>query len=218
VCKLSVAIMFDDSVMVMVKAQKGLPKTFTFAAIVAGAWKGKDDIGGQATYKDTDSIQVALRWQDKDGTDVGHDTNAMPQGERDVGAKWTFAGNTATWWSKKKAPACATKLNVIALYTDVLGGQDDLSVVMGSFVAKRNGAQWTIEVIKDDISKPATDWEVNALSDADIATNQLKTQKVLDMRTGYTMKRRLNPKPKKKGAEEGYNSWYDTGYDIDIRE
>jgi RHS repeat-associated protein len=213
--KLKLRINNDDTVTVTVTKQIGLRKGFTFPAIVAGAWEGEDGKrGGQSKYKDTDSIQVALRWLDKDGKDGGHDTNALPQKKREVGAKWDFNGDTATWTSKKKGPKGDCKLNVVALYTDVLSGpKADLSIILGSFSAERKEGAWTINEIKQDLPSPVTARGESILRDDSDASSKLRaaaqgaTEKILMDRTGYKLVHR--------GPQ---NTIYDTGYDIKIRE
>jgi hypothetical protein len=243
--KLAVAINSDESMTVKLSETKQFKKAatvrFPFQSVVAGyygdAANGGDNF--KQKYKDTDSVQIAARWQDGDGTDVGHETNALPQQIRNFGATWTFAGaspnQTATYTTKTKAPECAVKLNVIVLYTDGFYEHADLSVIFGSFTATRKNAQsrWTIIDNPADLfegGKGKTKTQRNNLErdqsalqgmDGDLAVTealkglQQKTQDVLMRQTGYSMQRRIQTMGPNKGW--GLNSYQDTGYDIVIR-
>lgn len=83
---LTITVMEDRAFELQVRQRR-----FTFHATVAGAPEGDNERG-----KDTDSLQVAVRWSTATKKDVGHDTNAMPaDGPRDVGANWPTFGGTA---------------------------------------------------------------------------------------------------------------------------
>jgi RHS repeat-associated protein len=219
VLKLAVVINGDNSLTTKLSEEPGLTRyapAFPFDSAVAGAWTGDNK-----KFKDTDSVQVAVRWLDKDGKDVGHETNALPQKERKVGATWEIAGDkgkqSATWTTKTMAPNSAVRMDVILLYTDCLYNHADLSIIFGSFSATRKDAKspWTIVENSEDLFPGMTGNKKQALEanpdSKELKALQQKTQDVLMKQTGYQMKRRIQ------ANGDGYNSYYDTGYDIIIR-
>jgi len=239
--KVAVAIGADNSVTATVKEAAQF-SGFPFQSYIAGAHKDEKNGGANFTegYKDTDSVQVAIQWLDDKNNDVAHDTNAMKQEKRDVGAKWEFAGaapkQTATYKSPQKAPAAAVKMNVVFVYTDALEDHADLAVIVGSFTATRKDANspWTIEanpkdVFEDgkgissrqqrDLQSDQADLMKDKMDDTvltkELQDLQQKTADVLKKQTGYEMKRRIQTEGANKG--KGLNSYQDTGYDIVIR-
>ena len=115
------------------------------------------------------------------------------------------------------APNSAVRMDVILLYTDCLYNHADLSIIFGSFSATRKDAKspWTIVENSEDLFPGMTGNKKQALEanpdSKELKALQQKTQDVLMKQTGYQMKRRIQ------ANGDGYNSYYDTGYDIIIR-
>jgi RHS repeat-associated protein len=211
--KLSVTLNGDNSLTIKLQEGKDFDKEarqggFPFDAVVAGAHTGRN-----AKFQDTDSVQVAVRWENQKGEDVGHETNAKAPGKRPVGAEWKFTGSeekkdmVATWTTKTKAPAEAVQMEVIILYTDALYEHPDLSLIIGSFSAMRKDDKtpWTIKDNPGDMFQPVLRRD-EPRTEEQIAKAQKNTEDILLKKTGYKLKHRLE-----------VNTYYDTGYDIIIR-
>ena len=75
------------------------------APVVVGAFEGLN-----RRYKDTDSLQVAVRWKDKNGKVVGYATNAQPQGLRDKGrTDWEIGGTEGNQSASSSHRGCPTE-------------------------------------------------------------------------------------------------------------
>jgi RHS repeat-associated protein len=154
----------DDAGNLAVKVQEGqlfkLKATdlgFPFSAVVQGSFEGDNQ-----RYKDTDSLQVAVRWSNAKDSDVGHPTNAVPNDTaRQKGANWTIGGQPGSQWASwaATAPSGATHMDVVFLYTDTLFstpanvGGADLPIVLGSFSADKVGNKWTTKAHPEDMFK-----------------------------------------------------------------
>jgi hypothetical protein len=138
-----------------------------WAAVLRGDHVGKWNTGG----KDTDSVQVAVRWSNATEEDVGRDTNAestspvlrFPRGlsPRERGAEWILGGDSPHQWAfwPTLVPKGATHLVVIIIYTDTLDntfadGGADLPLIIGAFSADLKDGKWTMTASPDDTFPP----------------------------------------------------------------
>ncbi len=156
--------------------------------------------------RDTDSLQVAVRWTDTvggGGTDVGHKTNAVPwiapgnKGLRAKGATWergVAAKEKWLLWKYGDIPPTAKHLDIVLVYTDVLTGapdewgennSGDLPVIVGSFSADLRGKKW--EMIPIPEVKPWPTYFPNPNSYPAIYE---EVKKRLKDKTGYDLKPR----------------------------
>jgi hypothetical protein len=171
------------------------PRGSTFYSIMGG---GEDDT------EDTDSAQVAVRFTDKGGKDVGHATNAKPAEKArgngpNAAADWTRGkepnGKESVSW-QKEVPEGATHLEVVVMYTDVLyqppdlatptNSQGDLPVIIGSFSGDLIGGKWQIKANPGDVIQQR-DGQPKLPEYAGILEG---AQKILKEKTGYSLKAR----------------------------
>src|SRR5205823_4922817 len=174
---------------------------FPWDAVLSGVHKGLNE-----GYKDTDSMQVAVRWGNADNKDLGHDTNAISADKaREKGAEWKFGGKApkeTAEWTAKKIPDEATRVDIIIIYTDTLintpgntAGGADLPLIIGSFTLERKDkdSPWTIKSNPDDVFKP----QKTKPDPADYEKLIKQTQDKLKEKTGYELRARpagLSPK------------------------
>ena len=163
---------------------------------------------GTTGSKDTDSLQVAVRWTDTvggGGTDVGHKTNAVPwidsvkKSVRQKGANWERGGvGKEQWvsWEYGEVPSNAKHLDIVFVYTDVFLGnpsdwgqsnKGDLPVIVGSFSADLEDNKWAMKPITEE--KPWHDYFPDPNSYPEIYE---KVKITLKDKTGYDLK----PRPK----------------------
>jgi hypothetical protein len=202
-------------------------KRFPWGAVLSGLHTGDN-----AHYKDTDSMQVAVRWGNADKKDLGHATNAQSADKaRAKGAEWKFGGKpgaqTAEW--STKIPDEATRVDIIIIYTDTLfntpgNGGGDLPIIIGSYTLERKDAKtpWTIKSNPDDLFKP----QKTAPDPKDYDKIIKDTQDKLKEKTGYELRARpegLSPKKTRAANKKiidaavtagTINGPLDTGFDI----
>jgi RHS repeat-associated protein len=192
------------------------PSDWPFRAVVAGTFDKNS--GRNVTFKDTDSLQVEVRWTKNVVVhqvqplgyrvvkeDVGHDSNVVPPKKgfgdpRKQGADWVFGVDKktkmqfATWSPKEKVPQGATHLDVIIVYTDAKYGTPaepfggDFPIIVGSFSADLKNGKWTIKANPKDVFKPRE----KEPDPKEYAKIDKDTRDKLLEKTGYE----LSPRPK----------------------
>jgi RHS repeat-associated protein len=156
--------------------------------------------GSPNNFKDTDSAQVAVRWTNKEGKEVGYRTNAslstMARGTGDA-AEWTRgtaeAPNRRVAWNSR-VPDGATHVEVLVIYTDILygtphdaqnkNGNGDLPAIIGSWTGDWTDKKgWKLVANSDELFKPLEGYP----NVEDYAKVIAQVRKTLKDKTGYNL-------------------------------